>query len=67
MIAHRLQTIMTADNLLYLESPTSVIGVEKGTKEYDDVMNRLKQTNYAHQADDAKEDLESSVESDEDE
>ena len=42
MIAHRLQTIMTADNLLYLESPTSVIGVEKGTKEYDDVMNRLK-------------------------
>ena len=67
MIAHRLQTIMTADNLLYLESPNSVIGVEKGTKEYDDVMNRLKQTNYAHQADDAKEDLESSVESDEDE
>ena len=67
MIAHRLQTIMTADNLLYLESPTSVIGVEKGTMEYDDVMNRLKQTNYAHQDDDAKEDLESSVESDEDE
>lgn len=51
MIAHRLQTIMTADNLLYLESPTSVIAAQKGTPEYDAVMDKLKKTNYAHQAD----------------
>ena len=31
MIAHRLQTIETADNLLYMESPTSIIGAAKGT------------------------------------
>ena len=48
MIAHRLQTILTADNLLYLESPTSVIGASKGTPEYDQIIERLKRTNYAH-------------------
>ena len=42
MIAHRLQTIMTADNLLYLENPRSVLGVQKGTPEYEEIMNRLK-------------------------
>ena len=50
MIAHRLQTIMTADNLLYLESPSSVRGVAKGTPEYDQVMQKLKETSYSHQA-----------------
>jgi len=54
MIAHRLQTIMTADNLLYLESPTNVIGVQKGTNDYTKIMDRLKKTNYAHQAKDEK-------------
>ena len=54
MIAHRLQTILTADNLLYLESPNSVVGVSKGTAEYDAVMKKLMETNYAHQADDEK-------------
>lgn len=34
MIAHRLQTIMTADNLLYLENSQSVIGAQKKTPEY---------------------------------
>lgn len=68
MIAHRLQTIMTADNLLYLESPTNVIGVQKGTNDYTKIMDRLKKTNYAHQAKDEKdEDQPSSVESDEEE
>lgn len=68
MIAHRLQTIMTADNLLYLESPTNVIGVQKGTSEYTEIMNRLKKTNYAHQADNEKDDDQpSSVESNESE
>jgi len=48
MIAHRLQTILTADNLLYLQSPTSVIGAEKGTEAYQEIVERLKRTNYAH-------------------
>ena len=59
MIAHRLQTIMTADNLLYLESPTCVRSGQKGTAEYDEIMHKLKSTNYAHQADDANENQES--------
>lgn len=49
MIAHRLQTIQTAENLLFLESPTSVIAGEKGTSEYTELIDRLMKTNYAHQ------------------
>ncbi len=49
MIAHRLQTIMTAENLIYLESSQNVITASKGTAEYTDIMERLKKTNYAHQ------------------
>ena len=56
MIAHRLQTIKSADNLLYLESPNNVVGVAKGTAEYDAVMAKMMETNYSHQADDKKKD-----------
>ena len=49
MIAHRLQTIQTAENLLFLESPTSVIAGEKGSSEYAELIDRLMKTNYAHQ------------------
>eukprot|EP00347_Sterkiella_histriomuscorum_P020418 403337881 len=52
MIAHRLQTIMTAKNLLYLESKDSVVPATKGTPEYVEIMNRLQETNYAHQIED---------------
>ena len=48
MIAHRLQTIVTADNLLFLESPSKVIEAEKDTEEYAELLERLKKTNYAH-------------------
>ena len=41
IIAHRLQTIMTAQNLLYLESKTSLLPGTKGTPEYDSIMKRL--------------------------
>jgi len=41
MIAHRLQTIMTAQNLLYLEAKNSLIPAAKDTREYDVIMNRL--------------------------
>ena len=49
MIAHRLETIQTADNLLFLETSTSVLDAVKGTPEYDELINRLKKTTYAHQ------------------
>ena len=42
MIAHRLQTIQTAKNLLYLENPTSVLAAERGTPEYDELIERLR-------------------------
>ena len=59
MIAHRLQTIMTADNLLYLETPTKVRAGQKGTPEYDQIMDQLKSTNYAHQVKELEEAQES--------
>jgi len=45
---------MTAKNLLYLESKNNVIPAAKGTEEYNDIMNRLQETNYAHQKDEEK-------------
>ena len=48
MIAHRLETIMSAENLLFLDSPTNVLSAQKGTPEYDALINRLMETNYAH-------------------
>ena len=66
MIAHRLQTIMTADNLLYLEDPKNIIAGKKGTKEYEEIMDRMKRTNYAHQVDMVEKELPVSDESVED-
>ena len=48
MIAHRIETIITAENLLYLESPSSVIEATKGTEQYDKLIQRLRETEYAH-------------------
>ena len=70
MIAHRLQTIMTADNLLYLETPTKVRSGQKGTPEYDQIMDELKSTKYSHQAKELEvedEEDKESVESEEEE
>jgi len=50
MIAHRLQTIVTADNLIYLQDPKTALSASKGTPEYDQIIERLEKTNYAHQA-----------------
>ena len=52
MIAHRLSTIRTAENLVFLEHPWEQLTAEKGTPEYDSIMNKLQQKNYAHQMDD---------------
>jgi hypothetical protein len=49
MIAHRLQTIQTAENLLYFESPTSLIHAEKGTSKYSEILQKLKSETYKHQ------------------
>ena len=49
MIALRLQTIMTAQNLLYIESSDTMLAGTKGTKEYDDIMKKLQENNYKHQ------------------
>ena len=55
MIAHRLQTIMTAQNLLYLESKSTMLSAAKGTPEYDDIIKKLQEHNYAHQQDEEAE------------
>lgn len=49
MIAHRLQTIETAENLLYIDNPKKIIPAQKGTPEYDEIINRLKTETYKHQ------------------
>jgi len=49
MIAHRLQTIETAQNLLYIDSSKKIIPAEKGTPEYDEIIQRLKNEDYKHQ------------------
>ena len=41
MIAHRLSTIATAENLLYLENPSKQVSAEKGTPEYDQIMDKI--------------------------
>ena len=41
MIAHRLQTIMTAKNLLYIEDPSTMLAGAKGTPEYETIMHKL--------------------------
>ena len=55
MIAHRLQTIVTAEQLLYLENSNSVLEASKGTDAYTEIIDRLKKTNYAHQVEDNEE------------
>ena len=41
LLAHKTQIIDKAENLLYIESPTSVISATKGTQEYDNLLSRL--------------------------
>lgn len=41
MIAHRLQTIMTAQNLLYIDAKDTMLAGTKGTPEYEHIMQKL--------------------------
>ncbi len=43
---------MTADNLLFIESNKSLLPATKGTTEYDVLIKRLQEINYAHQQED---------------
>lgn len=56
IIAHRLTTIQSADNLVFLESKENIVEAAKGTLEYDEVMGKLRAENYAHQKDEDDED-----------
>lgn len=49
MIAHRLQTIEKADNLIYIESNTTLLQGKKGTTAYNSIMKKLREENYKHQ------------------
>ena len=54
IIAHRLTTIASADNLLYFKSRSELVTASKGTAEYDDIFEKLKAIQYAY-GDDEKE------------
>lgn len=58
MIAHRLTTIASADNLLYFKSRSQLISAEKGSEEYDEIFEKLKCIQYAYGDDDKEEDKE---------
>ena len=48
MIAHRLTTIASADNLLYFKSRSQLISAAKGSPEYDEIFEKLKCIQYAY-------------------
>lgn len=52
IIAHRLTTIASADNLLYFKSRSELVTAEKGSAEYNEIFERLKSISYAQGADD---------------
>ena len=51
MIAHRLSTIATADHLAFIKDNKTVVEASKGTNEYDELFESLKDHNYKHQLD----------------
>ena len=48
MIAHRLTTIASAENLLYFKSRSELVSAQKGTPEYDEIFEKLKCIQYAN-------------------
>ena len=48
IIAHRLTTIASADNLLYFKSRSDLVSASKGTHEYDEIFEKLKCIQYAY-------------------
>ena len=48
IIAHRLTSIKSASNLLFIERRDKISSLKQGTPEYDEVMLKLKNITYAH-------------------
>jgi ABC-type multidrug transport system ATPase subunit len=58
IIAHRLTTIASADNLLFFKSRSELVNAAKGTQEYDEIFERLQSIAYAQGAEEDQEDEE---------
>lgn len=56
IIAHRLTTIASADNLLFFKSRSELVTAAKGTPEYNEIFEKLKSISYANGDDDELED-----------
>lgn len=55
IIAHRLTTIASADNLLFFKSRSELVTAAKGTTEYDEIFEKLKSISYANGAEEPEE------------
>jgi ABC-type multidrug transport system ATPase subunit len=51
-IAHRLSTISAAKSLRYIENPNSIVSAEKGTPEYDKIINIIRREDELSSIDD---------------
>lgn len=47
IIAHRLTTIASADNLLFFKSRSELVTAAKGTPDYNEIFEKLKSISYA--------------------
>lgn len=47
IIAHRLTTVASADNLLYFKSKSELVSAAKGTAEYNEIFEKLQAIQYA--------------------
>lgn len=56
IIAHRLTTIASADNLLFFKSRSELVTAAKGTPEYNEIFEQLKSISYAQGQEDFDED-----------
>lgn len=55
IIAHRLGTIQSANNLIFLQDNSTILSAVKGSDDYDELMTKLMNINYAHQKKEDKE------------
>ena len=56
IIAHRLTTIESADNLLYFKSRQELVTAKKGKPEYDEIFEKLRCIQYAYGDDEDEKD-----------
>jgi len=47
MIAHRMSTIVSADNLLYFAGRSNLISAAKGSIQYNEILEKLEAISYA--------------------